>query len=107
MELDISYLYDLYFKVIFCLELCISFGDFVNNDWNYSFDYYFVYCVWNYVWICCIVCSIFCLFDFMYFVVYDFGNKFKKSLCLLFWRIVLRRWNDELERILDDFFWNY
>nr|SUY83110.1 magnesium-translocating P-type ATPase [Clostridioides difficile] len=107
VEPDISHSHDSYSKAAFCSESCISSGDFANNDWNYSSDHYSVYCVWNYAWICCIACSILCLSDSMYSAVYDFGNKFKKSLCPSFRRTALRRWNDELERTLDDPFWNY
>ena len=43
----------------------------------------------------------------MYLIVYDFGNKLEKGLCPSLWRIALRRCNNELERTLDDTFWNY
>ena len=39
-------------------------------------------------------------------IVYGFGNKLEKSLCPSLWRIALRRCNNELERTLDDTFWN-
>ena len=38
---------------------------------------------------------------------FGFGNKLEKGLCPSFWRIALRRCNNELERTLDDTFWNY
>ena len=52
-------------------------------------------------------CSILCVSASVYLIVYDFGNKLEKSLCPSLWRIALRRCNNELERTLDDTFWNY
>ena len=48
-----------------------------------------------------------CVSASVYLIVYGFGNKLEKGLCPSFWRIALRRCSYELERTLDDTFWNY
>ena len=42
----------------------------------------------------------------MYSAVYDAGNKLEKSICPLLWRTALGGGKNELERIMDDNFWN-
>ena len=58
-------------------------------------------------WVCGTASSILCISASVYPIVYGFSNKLEKGLCPSFWRIALRRCNNELERTLDDAFWNY
>ena len=48
----------------------------------------------------------YCIFDPMYSSVYDAGNKFEKSVCSLLWQTSLEGAKNELERTMDDTFWN-
>lgn len=62
--------------------------------------------IWSCTWSCCFTGIIFCISDPMYSAVHDAGNKLEKSICPLLWRTALGGRKNELERIMDDTFWN-
>ena len=84
----------------------ISTGNIAYHDRYCSSDCDSVHTIWSCTWSCCFTGIIFCISDPMYSAVHDAGNKLEKSVCPLLWRTALGGRKNELERIMDDTFWN-
>ena len=107
VEPDISDPHDPYTEAPIYPEPGICSCDIPYNDRDYDSNRHTIYDIWKTSWICGTASSILCISASVYLIVYGFGNKLEKGLCPSFWRIALRRCNNELERTLDDTFWNY
>ena len=106
MELDISHPHDPYTKASVYPEPRISAGNITYHDRYCSSDRDPIHTIWHCTWSCGFTGIIFCISDSMYSAVHDAGNKLEKSICPLLWRTALGGGKNELERIMDDTFWN-
>ena len=102
----ISHSHDSHTKASVYPEPCISTGNIAYHDRYCSSDCDSVHTIWSCTWSCCFTGIIFCISDPMYSAVHDAGNKLEKSICPLLWRTALGGRKNELERIMDDTFWN-
>ena len=106
VEPDISHPHDPHTKASFYSEPCISTGNITYHDRYCSSDSNSIHTTRSCTRSCCFTGIIFCISDPMYSAVHDAGNKLEKSICPLLWRIALGGGKNELERIMDDTFWN-
>lgn len=106
VEPDISHSHDSYTKASVYPEPCIRTSNIAYHDRYCSSDCDSVHTIWSCTWSCCFTGIIFCISDPMYSAVHDAGNKLEKSICPLLWRTALGGGKNELERIMDDTFWN-
>ena len=106
VEPDTGYSHDPYTKASVYPEPCISTGNITYHDRYCSSDGNSIYTIWSCTWSCSIAGIIFCISVPMHSAVYDAGNKLEKSICSLLWRTALGGRKNELERIMDDTFWN-
>ena len=103
---DSGYPYDPYTKASVYPEPCIRTSNIAYHDRYCSSDSNSIYTIWSCAWSCSITGIILCISDSMYSAVYDAGDKLEKSICPLLWRTALGGGKNELERIMDDTFWN-